>query len=634
MRGWGWVGRGGRVVGWGAMRDSRLTPVIRVVILVGVLAAMLGLAAAVGRPRLAATEVPMSAARTFATEDPNGLGGISVALPSKWRAETRVSNAVRGGVLLEAKENGSAPRPGTNLAPEGPRTLTIEVYPQTSVLPPRTFVEERLGIRQPVEWVKVGGHAGVLTGVAYNLSGRGEGSEELKSGWAFDLVAAATVPSGRVLVVRLQGPGRGSPGDARVLRRVVDSLRVLGAGDSAGGGGLGSDALDRLRSRPVTSPVGLLSEWAAGREGVGGVGPRLKQVAVVPLPGDVVTIEQFPVYLPAAPTDGEGGDLSEHPAVSAALAMAGAHDARLLSATVRRLSSTRLLLMAEPGGPRAPVAGLVVFADGAGVAPLAALLVARGQTGGGTDLARQLNRAADRLVFAPHSDDLVQLLVAGQQVAVGRAAEWGAEEILPLFAVGARVSSEDVPEVMVRIAADGTVDMRRAAPAPERMLRAERRGPGGTLTVMSMRQVNLSGTFGDVLSRQFTLPPRLETPAEGSPSVDLLSPSRYVRGNELIGRAWLAGARPALVVSDAVPPMDLDTEGLFSFVLIQPLGGGREQRRYALHVLGSGRVMVAEFDGRGGLVSYEEPGRLQTRREGRGGGRRGVEFWREEGVGG
>ncbi|MFN4244345.1 MAG: hypothetical protein ACK4PI_14045 [Tepidisphaerales bacterium] len=663
---------------------------------------------------------------TYASRDVNGLGGLSLTLPAGWRAESLSTDAWRGGVLVRAREGGVWGRG---------RELTVEVYPQVAVLPPAAFLVRRLGVTVGFERVEEAGTVWAVAGVRYT-SGRGprsggEGASVESGGGRgaerFEWVAVTVVPSGRALVVRLGGPGGGELADAVLVRGVLRRIDVAEWASAA------SATLDAaaVSLRPLAMPTSVLAEWglASARQGGGeragdGLGSRLKQVVVLggrgrgtPSEG-VVTVEVFPVVVPGWPQSLDTADGTEHPTVRALRTMAGGHDARLLEGHVQRLTATRLLVTPKSahstagdggGGEEVgllagefPVAAMLVGSEGAGLGPLAALLVARGEGdaaggaaggapggagGGGTGLLRALSRVAERVTFVPHAEELSSLLEAGGRLAAqlragsaGPAGEAdGGTMRWVLEAAGAGAGTPPVGTMELNIS--GTLEVVRETPWPHRLLRTERLreggGEGGSVrTVAVAWQVRGLAEVGgaepspaatapspaggepsshgsgrasaaveewtDVLVRTFdVMAPRAGGAADGpageldkepsgepagkadgepgqEPDGELMAVRRYAPGPALLAGVMRAETA-ALVVTDTVGWLDLDREGLFSLVLVQPLAADGAGRRWAVHAVGTGRTLVVR-DGptgpggtRGPGMTVEEPGRLRGR---------------------
>lgn len=674
-----WAGPAGEAVVWVGwprmpMRDG-MRAAGRLAVLWGVLGALLAWAWWVSRgglPQRGST-VRLGSAGVYGVGDVNGLGGVSVGLPSGWELQARSTDAWAGGVLVLASERGGGEDEPAASGRLAGRELTVEVYPQVAVLPPEAFLSRRLGVSEGAERLEIGGMVWSVAGIRYG-------------GMRFEWLAVTVVPSGRALVVRLVGPGGSGASDALLLRGVLGSLRVGEVGPA--GAGVGVDAVSL---RPVALPTAALADWgvasAAGRERAGAsgssevTGPRLRQVVLLreaagsagPPHSDgssdnsgspeggrrwasaVVAVEVYPVLArewPGAEVAGE--ELAEHPTVRTFLTMAGAHDARLLEGSVRAWSAGRLVVV--PNGESSagllagefPVAAMLVRPEGGRLEPLAALLVARGERLAGGGVLRALSRVAERVVFAAHADELDALLQAGSSLAgrlrVPAAGEdQGAVWLLSgLRAEGVAGDGGAGPAVIVRLASDRAT-AERVAPGPHRIERTAARrltdDGGEVLTVRIARQVRGlpavrggsetgppvetgppgytgpkgeagSSDWADVLVRGYELQRagRYEAAADDP---ELLAVSRFVEGPRLLRGALLAD-RPAVVLTDWVGWVDLDTEGLFSLVLVQPLPSVEGERRCALHVLGTGRtLLVREVRSPQGVREVvEEPGRL------------------------
>lgn len=338
------------------------------------------------------------------------------------------------------------------------------------------------------------------------------------------------------------------------------------------------------------------------------------------------------------------------------------------------------MLVGSEGPGLGPLAALLVARGEGDAARGAARGASGGGEGGASGLLRALSRVAERVTFVPHAEELSSLLEAGEQLAARINASAGSAGDADggtirwvLEAAGAGAGTPPVGTMQLSVS--GTLEVVRQAPWPHRLLRTERLR-GDAVEGVSVRTVAVAwqvrglaeaGGFEpspaggsepsaangaspshgqgsasaanedwtDVLVRTFdVMSPRvsaevdgsgLGTPdhanndgADGDSDGELMAVRRYVPGPALLAGAMRAETA-ALVVTDTVGWLDLDREGLFSLVLVQPLAADGAGRRWAVHALGTGRTLVvsdgttAPGGARGPGWTVEEPGRLRGR---------------------
>jgi hypothetical protein len=584
---------------------DRHRDLLRLLALAGVLALVVAVAASLGRSRTVATRIPLAPSRSFTTHALPGFPAVALSLPRDWSVVASTPTSPYGGTFLTATEDGTAPRTGTSLAPEGPRRLVAELHRLPSIIPPLTYLQNQLGLRGNGERVSIAGLPGVAIGLAANSSAAGQ---DATSPWVFSFVAATTLPNGDLLVLRLEGPGRGADTDAQLFNRLLDGVSLPARIPTAAQ----LDPLDSLRTHPVYPPSATFPP------------NRAREVAVLGSDSDVITIELFSTLIPplppasAAEVPAAGEPPESQPAAYSALReIAIAHDSRFAAAVVRRLSSTRVLLTLPDAASTPPVAALAVCADAAPSTTLAAVLIARGQSNAATDLSRLLNRAADRLTFSPASDDLPALLSAGDALARA-AAKPPVTELNLAFEIIPK-APDAAPIALIRITEDGMVESLRPSRPPHRIVRSAKPSPGNTVTVTTSRQVSSGDDYVDVLPRSFTIPTDYLSTSPGAPdgsapgtSLDLLSTSRYIPGHRLLQSLPLLETDSAIVVSDSFPFVDFDTHSRFSFILISKLAkvSGSDRQTYAMQSLGTGRSLLVSFAPDRKLAEVEVPGQF------------------------
>ncbi len=623
---------------------SRHRTVLRLIALGAVLGAVSSFAYSISRSRTAATLIPLTSPRPFPTSSLVGFPQISLTLPKTWAVVHAPTASPYGGPFLVATEPGTAPRPGTALAPPGPRTFLAEIHRTPSILPPLTFLRQTLNYQAPGERATIAGLPAAVIGLAANTPPpeifsppsptlptdsppRPIQPQDPTTTWSFNYVAAVILPSGDTLLLKLHGPGRGSISDVQLFNRLLNSISLppdpsfpAPPTDSPS-----YDPLDQLRKHPVFPPSDIAAPSNAS-------GPhRTREHAIISTASDIQTVELFSSYLPplpplpppapsaptplprASPTTSPpfGADIENHPATAALREIAVSHDNRFASSAARRISPTRLLLTLPDNLAVPAIMVLAVYADPSPGASLAAILVARGQSSTAAELTRLLVRAADRLSFASSSDDLPAFLSAGQTLAAAATVP-PAEDLAIAFSAP---STATAAFALVRVTADGTLESRRPTPAPHRAFRSARLTPGNQITVTTTRQVFANNTFLDLLPRSFTFPANYLAPPDTSPfepdgTVNFLKTSRYVPAHRLFLALPLLGDTPALVVTDAVPLLDLDNQARLSFLFIQPFPPTSKpnHRSYALQHLGTGRTLIASYDKNNALVEVRLPG--------------------------
>lgn len=593
---------------------ERHRPLLRFFALAAVLGIVVAVALSIGKARTVATLIPLAPPKSFASHVLPGYPTVSIALPKSWNVEPLSPRTPYGGPFLLATESGTAPRTGTSLAPTGPRKFTAEIYRPSSILPPLTFLQHAFGFRSSGQRLTVAGYPSVVIGLAANNPGDTDSDSPTpnssSSPWTFRFIAATTLPSGDILLLRLEGPGRGADTDSQLFSRLLASISLP---DSPLQSSLSSDALDALRTHPVLPPSDIARPSSRSSP------YRTREHAILSTPSDILTVELFSSYLPplppltadpASPPDPK--TLDNLPAIAAFRDIATSHDNRFLAAIPSRISPTRTILSLPDNLATPPIMALAVYADASPNATLAAILIARGQTSSPADLARLLNRAADRLTFAPSSDDLPAFLAAGQSLATA-ASTLILEDVNLAFSPSATTSPPLAPFALARVLPDGTLESRRSAPAPERILRTARSIPGNQVTITTVRQIASGRQFVDVLTRTFTIPSNYLDVApsqpDTAPAFDLLNTSRYVPGHRLLQALPLVGDTPAILVTDLVPLLDLDTQSRFSFLLVQPYPPltTRDRKTFALQVLGTGRTLLATYDASGKLLELSMP---------------------------
>lgn len=580
-------------------------PVITLIALTGVLAATLGLAAWLTTSRRAAEAIKLGPAVS--------VGDVTIAVPEGFRrdAQTRPAGTDDGGVMLVASD--PAAITSDPAAPEkdtfylGGRGVEVSLSSPPRFVPPGEFLSEFARVpRGASEPMSLGGHPGVLASAQFQL--RGESDPARRS--RFGLLAAATLPSGRVVSVVLAGPGRPTGRDRELIERIAATLSVRSEPQPTTPHG-SEDPFASLRARPVVSPL------EASADPQRPVSRRL----VVPYSGQVATLEVFPVYLPPAPGGEEQG--SSEAAEAVTRWVAGTQDAALRSAVFRRLTPTRVLLTPEARGEHL-VRGLIVTSP---TNPgLAALLVMRGPVELDGEMARLLNRAADRLVFEARADDLATLVSAGTELAAKARA---AATIEPLTLAFRRPGDGPgtAPAAVSRITAEGggTVDTRRVQRPlrpVSRSLRTAKALPGGSATVFVSRQAWDGQRFVDVRAETLQVPALSALPAAAPTSAAELARAlaggrTYVPGHRLMAALAQAGDAPAILVTDALPGADFEALPPLWVVLVAPMPEAPATaptagatRAVVVYPMGASRPLIARFDAEGRLTGLDLPGDL------------------------
>lgn len=590
-----------------------------------------------GSVRVARINVPLAAPRLF--------GEVSVALPEGFALLASESSGKRGlGMMTEGALFIAAERDAAGLDVRGAtfvrggRALTVSLLSPAQALPPAKLLDELYGTRPEASRPRplaLGGHPGQIDVVAYEPRaaegstdapgerGRTDGPAGLRAPppppglVSFRAVAVATLPSGRSLVLRLEGPGLGTEADLRLLERVAE--RVAVTTEPAPSPGL--DPLTTLRYRKIAPPPAVPDPVAA----TASPAPRRHtgQTLVLPDPdtGAVSTVEVFGLPLPPPdPADESGG-------LSVLRALAATSEPAMLDAKAARLSPSRVLLTLERPATY-PVRVLFVWTE----APpdTAAMLVARGPAGGENALPRLLNSVADRLNFAPHDPaqpPLTELVARGRALARVAESLETPDPVRLLFREGEAL----VGWTLIDPADAARVESRRV-PRPEspiaRALRTATPSPGGLTQIRQTRQfyfpdddprspADTAGFVDALAGVSFTLSP---PPAPGTPDLpaqlsdpaarpDLLSRSLYLPSHRLLAALPSLGEHPALVVTDALPLLDLDALPRLWFVQLSTLASGPDgTRAVLLQPLGTGRALVARYDRSGALRGLDVVG--------------------------
>lgn len=610
-------------------------PLVTTAALVGIFGCSLALAWAVTRSRLPAELGPLSAPRAF--------GDLKVRIPKAYRV---VENTGRAGGAAGGEELGtplmvaSDPQPvtvvrsaqGETDVVEGGRKLSAYMVTPEVMMPPSQVMADYFRVDK-AETMEVAGYPGLWAGLGYQLKGEGaKGKAEPRM--RFKLIAATTLPSGRVVLLTLGGPGQLVHADVELLQRVAKSMSVEGEGAAVSAGG---DAFDVLRYRSVLSPVtlALSGDFAAGQARPttrrGAVESGAIGIIYADTEGQVATVEVIPVYLPPqgaqegrgasgkaeledtqAGRKEEAGTEDELTAAFLARAYAASHDRLLTSVTAKQVARGRLLL--TPSRRESTV--VRAMAVSSEESPLGALIVVRAPVAMESVVNRLLNRAADRLTFDRRSDDLEALASAGRSLSAQ------ALSVAPFS--GALIFREMGTGTVCgwTTYTDSTIKSRREGDALHPVSGALRKASvsGGIATVSLTQSVSLEGIEQEVWSASALVPVASgrvpEVAGNATQNLDAFESLKYAKtyvpAPRLFPTLGAGSAEPALVVTDHLPGVDTLRLGPPSFwvVLSVPLASSGGTRTVLLRPLGSPYTLLARYKVDAGVGETEGGGRL------------------------
>jgi hypothetical protein len=550
--------------------------------LIGVLAASLVGADLISRNRTADTRVRLNKTLTY--------GELTIALPSGFQPTGEPVEEFAGEpVIFSAVQR--LPRPPSRDVADavaGDRRISVLLERPPRLMPPAQYLNEvyRAPVLQTRPF-KVGPYAGgaLFLNVRDAEPPPGNDTPVMRAPAdptrTFVLLASATLPSGRVLTLRLTGPGAGTRGDIALLTRVAESIAL--ASEPL----VPPDPLERLRDRPLPS---VLSHMDLGQlQGR----PRLSEVVVVADggSGDIAVIEVLPVPFPVDPEKAE----------PFARKLAELYERPLVDAKAIRVTDSRLLLSPKRNQQFALKAMAVTTRGGS------ALLMGRGGPGSEERLRILLNRVADRLTFEPHTEDFAVLSEAGHRLARSLSTLSTPESLVLHWQrdAGGPGTLGTFGWTHIDGPAGTLENRRRQSPLlfVSRSLRSARSGPGGTTQLFRRWDAFVPNSgFQSVLALESTLPPAQETPAT---EFDLAGRGQLVPGHRLLALLASAERVPAIVITDSLPLLDLDTRDIRLPVLLAPAPQGT--RAWFIHLLGSGQTVLVRYDAAGNVAAIEAP---------------------------
>lgn len=568
----------------------------RVVTLVGVLVGTVGLAVVVARQRVEAVAGRLAktvVARGMVVSVPS-QGWQRIEEPQEGMQATTDPNSPDDEGLVVVQEVGKSQA--------GNRRVRAMLLKPPVVCPPGRFLSEFYQFS-----AASGGTRVMLGGFPATFVQLEERSREAESGgvrrvaepkreiWA----AAVTLPSGRVGLVEMTRTGEIDAADGTLFRQIVESVAFPGEIASQAG----EDALERLRSRPLMSPVEQVN---MGRVGVAG---RLGETFVVTTTPngrqeEVAVVEVIPVVWPTLPPgDSEEDEENRKIAEGFARLVASQQDRAFVGAETKRIGTRRVML--TPTGKQVfSVSGLAVWSEQ--TPGLGALVVARGGVGSEAVLTVLLNRAADLLTFERRADDFAGMVVEGVKVASVSSTPAGTENYGIIWREGKR-------ELVgwSRVTVTGTVETRRVATLIERAVRSvreRRRFPGGEPGI----NLSLAYWFRDSFIERLShpIPGLVRANAQVTPELARNNPWKamsemgtYVPGHLLLEAITRVGEGTTLLTTDAIPW--LATESDAEIWQLLAWRAANEQRAWYIHAVGTGKTALVRYDADGGPTDLE-----------------------------
>jgi hypothetical protein len=440
----------------------------------------------------------------------------------------------------------------------------------------------------------------------------------------FRLYAVATLPSGRVLTLTLEGPGQFTRPDLELLERVAKTISTPSepAPPSAS-----DDAFDILKYRSVISPLTLAqsgdfaspsassptSPSPSSQPVSAGIGAL--NIIYTDADQQVATFQILPIYLPALPPEGPTGDVpdagsdDEPRAFYYARLYANSHDSALNNLTLRRVTRSRILLTPERRVGTV-IRAMTVSSESS---PLAALIVGRAPVSMENALTRLLNRAADRLTFDRRTDDISALVAAGS-VLSQRSLAVSADDSVLIY----RAFSDPSRPLGLTRYSDGTITSRRVPDELHPLAAATRTASRqGNLTTLTFSQsIRLDNSFQEVYRTTSPAPdlPLSHSPEDATlPSSFPAAPSSsasdpyeairhaqtYIPGPRLFPALATATSDPVLLVTDHLPGLDTlrYAPPRFWLVLAVPLARSSvgATQTILLHPLASPYTLLARY---------------------------------------